>query len=50
MRNLDRAFATTNRLRTEGTEHPLAAARDIGVPRVLAQSFAGGRSPAAAAP
>jgi 2-alkyl-3-oxoalkanoate reductase len=41
VRNFDRAFATTNRLRTEGTEHLLAAARDVGVPRVVAQSFAG---------
>ena len=26
MRNIDKAFALTNRLRTEGTEHLLAAA------------------------
>jgi nucleoside-diphosphate-sugar epimerase len=41
VRNFDRAFAVTNRLRTEGTEHLLAAARDVGVPRLVAQSYAG---------
>jgi 2-alkyl-3-oxoalkanoate reductase len=41
MRNLDRAFAVTNRLRTEGTEYLLEAARAAGGPRVVAQSFAG---------
>ena len=40
-RNLDRSFALTNRLRTEGTEHLLAAARAVGVERFVAQSFAG---------
>ncbi len=39
-RHFDRAFERTNRLRTEGTEALLAAAREAGVPRVLAQSFA----------
>jgi nucleoside-diphosphate-sugar epimerase len=39
-RNLDRAFATTNRLRTEGTDTLLAAARDAGVTKFVAQSFA----------
>jgi nucleoside-diphosphate-sugar epimerase len=39
-RNLDRTFAQTNRLRTEGTDNLLAAAREAGVRRVLAQSFA----------
>jgi nucleoside-diphosphate-sugar epimerase len=34
-------FAQTNRLRTEGTDALLAAARDVGVERVVAQSFAG---------
>lgn len=41
LRNLDRTFATTNRLRTEGTDHLLSAARAAGVKRFLAQSFAG---------
>jgi len=39
-RNLDRSFAPTNRLRTEGTEALLAAAREAGVSRFVAQSFA----------
>jgi nucleoside-diphosphate-sugar epimerase len=41
LRNLDRTFAETNRLRTEGTDHLLSAARAAGVRRFLAQSFAG---------
>ena len=40
-RNFDRAFAQTNRLRTEGTNHLLAAARAAGTRRFIAQSFAG---------
>jgi 2-alkyl-3-oxoalkanoate reductase len=39
-RNLDRTFAPTNRLRTEGTDALLAAAREAGVRRFVAQSFA----------
>jgi nucleoside-diphosphate-sugar epimerase len=39
-RNFDRSFAATNRLRTEGTDALLAAAREAGVRRFLAQSFA----------
>ena len=39
-RSLDRGFAQTNRLRTEGTDNLLAAAREAGVPRLVAQSFA----------
>jgi 2-alkyl-3-oxoalkanoate reductase len=39
-RNMDRAFAPTNRLRTDGTDNLLAAAREAGVPRFIAQSFA----------
>lgn len=39
MRHFDRAFATTNRLRTEGTDHLLSAAQAVGVERVVAQSF-----------
>jgi nucleoside-diphosphate-sugar epimerase len=37
----DRIFELTNRLRTEGTEHLLAAARAVGVKTFVAQSFAG---------
>src|SRR5580658_4031768 len=39
-RNLDKTFVTTNRLRTEGTDALLAAAREAGVRRFVAQSFA----------
>jgi nucleoside-diphosphate-sugar epimerase len=39
-RNLDRSFAPTNRLRTEGTDTLLAAAREAGARRFVAQSFA----------
>jgi 2-alkyl-3-oxoalkanoate reductase len=39
-RSLDRTFAATNRLRTEGTDALLAAAREAGVRRFVAQSFA----------
>jgi nucleoside-diphosphate-sugar epimerase len=38
-RNLDRAFTQTNRLRTEGTDNLLAAAREARVRRFVAQSF-----------
>jgi nucleoside-diphosphate-sugar epimerase len=41
MRHFDRDFEPTNRLRTEGTDNMLAAARAAGVKRILAQSFAG---------
>jgi nucleoside-diphosphate-sugar epimerase len=40
-RRPDHAFKLTNRLRTEGTEHLLAAAAAAGVERFIAQSFAG---------
>jgi 2-alkyl-3-oxoalkanoate reductase len=39
-KNLDRAFAQTNRLRREGTDALLTAAREAGVPRFVAQSYA----------
>jgi nucleoside-diphosphate-sugar epimerase len=39
-RRLDRSFAQTNRLRTTGTDALLAAAREAGVGRFVAQSFA----------
>ena len=41
LRRFDRFFALTNRLRTEGLDHLLAAARAVGARRFLAQSFAG---------
>jgi len=40
IRNFDRSFALTNRLRTEGTDHLLAAGRAVGVRRFVAQSYA----------
>jgi nucleoside-diphosphate-sugar epimerase len=40
-RSLDKQFAQTNRLRTEGTDHLLAAAKAAGARRFIAQSFAG---------
>jgi len=40
-RRFGREFATTNRLRTEGTDHLLRAARESGARRFVAQSFAG---------
>jgi 2-alkyl-3-oxoalkanoate reductase len=41
MRDPDRAFAQTNRLRTEGLDHLLAAGRAVGAKRFIAQSYAG---------
>lgn len=41
LRNFDRYFAGTNRLRTEGTDNLLAAARAAGARRFVAQSFTG---------
>jgi nucleoside-diphosphate-sugar epimerase len=40
-RRFDREFTTTNRLRTEGTDHLLRAAREAGARRLIAQSFGG---------
>lgn len=40
-KHFDRWFALTNRLRTEGTENLLAAAKASGVQRFVAQSFTG---------
>lgn len=40
-RHFERDFAATNRLRTEGTDHLLAAGRAAGVRRFIAQSYAG---------
>src|SRR5690348_1240474 len=39
MKHMDRWFATTNRLRTEGTDHLLAAADATGVSHFVAQSY-----------
>jgi nucleoside-diphosphate-sugar epimerase len=39
-RNLDKSFEQTNRLRREGTDALIAAAREAGVARFVAQSFA----------
>ena len=41
MRHWDRSFAMTNRLRTEATDHLLAAGRAVGLKRFIAQSYAG---------
>ncbi len=40
MRHIDREFALTNRLRTEGTDHLVSAAEAVGVKRFVAQSHA----------
>jgi len=40
LKHADRFFATTNRLRTEGTDHLLAAAEATGVSHVVAQGHA----------
>src|ERR671916_1858471 len=37
-RHLERDFAPTNRLRTEGTDHLLSAGQAVGVQRFVAQS------------
>ncbi|MCP9487489.1 MAG: NAD(P)-dependent oxidoreductase [Gaiellaceae bacterium MAG52_C11] len=39
-RRMERDFAATNGLRTEGTDHLLAAGRAVGIERFVAQSFA----------
>ena len=39
-RSLDKTFAPTNRLRTDGTDNVIAAARSAGVHKLVAQSFA----------
>jgi 2-alkyl-3-oxoalkanoate reductase len=45
LRRFDRWFATTNQLRTKGTDILLSAAREIGVKRFLAQSYTGWSNP-----
>jgi nucleoside-diphosphate-sugar epimerase len=39
VKHFDRTFEETNRLRTEATDHLLAAGRAVGVKRFIAQSF-----------
>ncbi|HZC72832.1 MAG TPA: NAD(P)-dependent oxidoreductase [Jatrophihabitans sp.] len=41
LRKFDKWFATTNRLRTTGTQHLLAAAEAAGVGKLVAQSYTG---------
>lgn len=41
LRNFDRDFALTNRLRTEGTDNLLSAGRAVGIKRFIAQSYWG---------
>src|ERR671919_2029387 len=43
-RNFDKVFARTNELRTKGTDTLVAAAREAGVRRFVAQSFASYRN------
>jgi nucleoside-diphosphate-sugar epimerase len=40
LKRFAQSFVVTNRLRTEGLDHLLAAARDVGVRRFVAQSYA----------
>ena len=41
LKHFDEGFAATNALRVAGTDHLLAAAREAGVARFIAQSFTG---------
>jgi nucleoside-diphosphate-sugar epimerase len=41
LRKFEQSFAVTDRLRTEGTDHLLSAARAVGVKRFVAQGYAG---------
>lgn len=50
LRHFDRWFARTNRLRTEGTDHLLAAADAAGVRRFVAQSYTGWTNPRTGGP
>lgn len=42
-KHFDRSFAQTNRLRTEGVDIMIAAAREAGVRRIVAQSYGSNR-------
>lgn len=50
LRRFDRWFAATNRLRTVGTDILLAAARQAGVARFVAQSYTGWNNPRTGGP
>src|SRR5215217_3218887 len=50
LRRFDRWFATTNKLRTEGTEILLAAAGEAGVRRFVAQGYTGWTNPRSGGP
>jgi 2-alkyl-3-oxoalkanoate reductase len=50
LRRFDRWFAKTNELRTEGIDILLAAARDAGVGRFVAQSYTGWNNPRTGGP
>jgi nucleoside-diphosphate-sugar epimerase len=41
LKNFDQEFTLTNRLRTEGTEHLIAAAQAAGTRKLVVQSYAG---------
>ena len=45
LKKFDEEFAETNRLRTEGTDHLLKAALEVGATRFIAQSFTGWTNP-----
>jgi nucleoside-diphosphate-sugar epimerase len=50
LRRFDRWFATTNKLRTTGTDILLSAARDADVERFIAQSYTGWSNPRTSGP
>jgi 2-alkyl-3-oxoalkanoate reductase len=50
LKNFQREFAATNRLRTEGTQYLLAAAQEAGAARFVAQSFTGWTNDTSGAP
>jgi 2-alkyl-3-oxoalkanoate reductase len=50
LRRFDRWFATTNELRVKGTDALLSAARDVGVKRLVAQSYTGWTNPRTGGP
>ena len=50
LKHFDRSFAQTNRLRTEGIDNVIAAARAAGVKRLVAQSYASHRYAAEGGP
>jgi 2-alkyl-3-oxoalkanoate reductase len=50
MRRFDRWFAKTNELRTKGTDILVAAARNLGIERFVAQGYTGWTNPATGGP